>query len=179
MPFHPDEVIGGCGKSFIGNNLSFTTVDQTLVCHPAFAIPHLHVRGYVLNGHLALVRQYHLSFCDTGQFGDLAFLTQVTIDTMLLNGHTEHLAGRLTIDIAALSEQFHAPLFARKPCKHPGFNRAEIGHEECATFPGHKCCADQLGQHIRGRIIEQAHSIVITGADERPRLFQIGHFVLR
>ena len=178
LPFHPDEVIGCCGKSFIGNNLSFATVDQTFVCHPAFAIPHLHVRGHVLNGHLALVRQHHLSFCDTGQFGNLAFLAQVTIDTVLFYRHTEHLTGRLAIDIAALPEQFHAPFFARKPCKHPGLNRAEVGHEECAALPGYKGSADQLGQHIQGGIVEQAHSIVVTGADERPCLFQIGHLVL-
>ena len=57
-----------------------------------------------------------------GELCNLAFLTEVSIDTMFFNGDMKHLAGTGAIDVASASEYLHPPLFSGQPCNYAGFD---------------------------------------------------------
>ena len=100
------------------------------------------------------------------------------VDTMLLYRHAEHLAGGGAVDVLAFGEHLLPPLFPGEPGDDAGFNRRKVGHKENPSRARDKGGADELGEHIRGGVVEQAHRIVIPGAYQRARLFQIRHSVL-
>ena len=100
------------------------------------------------------------------------------VDTMLFYRHAEHLAGGSAVDVLAFGEHLLPPLFPGEPGDHAGFNRRKVGYEESPARAWNQGGADELGEHVRGGVIEQAHRVVIPGANQRARLFQIGHLIL-
>ena len=147
------------------------------MAYPVFSVPDFHFCRYVLYRHKPNIGQYKLVLGDASQFGDFALLPEVSIDAVLLDGNAEHLAGTHAIYITAAAEQIHAPFFTRQPCDHAGFYGRKVCNEKSAARTGHKGSADQLRKHIRGGIVEQAHNIIITCADDGTRFSQIGHII--
>ena len=80
-----------------------------------------------------------------GQFGNFAFLTEVTVDAVLFHRNAEHLRCRRAVDVLALGKDLLPPSLPGKPCNDPGFNGREVGNDEFPAVLRDKCCADQLG----------------------------------
>ncbi len=58
----------------------------------------------------------------TSQFSDLALGTQMSVLAVLDHGNTEHLAGRLAVDVSPLTEQVQPPLLASLPGQPTGLD---------------------------------------------------------
>ena len=113
------------------------------------------------------------------QLGDLALLTEVSIDTMLLNRDMEHLAGRCTVNVAAISENLLSPLLSGKPCDDSCLDGCEVRHKKAVTGFRNECGTDQLRQHHRHRLIEHLYGFKVTAADQRTDFIQIRQMILR
>ena len=81
------------------------------------------------------------------KFGNLAFLPEMGVLSVLLNGYMKHLACGSTVNIAAGCEDLLPPLFTGKPCDHTGFDGGKVGYKEAVTGFRDECRADQFGQH--------------------------------
>ena len=79
-----------------------------------------------------------------GQLRDLAFLPQMTVDTMFFHRNMEHLGGGGAVDVAAPGEHLLPPLLPGDPGDDPCLDCGEVGHEEPAPRPGDKGGADQF-----------------------------------
>ena len=102
----------------------------------------------------------------------------MTIDAVLLDRYTEHLACTGAVDILPVGEHPLPPILTSQPRDYAGFDGREVGDEKGVAGTRYKSRADQLGKRIRGRIVEHTHRVIIPGADDGTRLFQIGHLVL-
>ena len=94
FPLHPDHVVGSCCESFIGEHLSFASVDNPVMVGPVLSIPNPVFRGHLFNGDKTMIRKDKLPFCDTGQFRDFPLLAQIPVHPVFHHGHSKHLAGR-------------------------------------------------------------------------------------
>ncbi len=104
LPFNPDEVVWcGC-ESFIGDDLSFSAINHTIVAYPVFSVPDFHFCRYVLYRHKPNIGQYKLVFGDASQFSDFALLPEMPIDAVLLHGNAEHLTGTHAVDVTTAAE---------------------------------------------------------------------------
>ena len=78
------------------------------------------------------------------QFRDLAFLTQVSVDTMLLDRNFEHLAGRGAVDIAAFGKYLLSPVLTGHPCDDAGLDCRKVGDNELVAVFRNKGCSYKL-----------------------------------
>lgn len=91
LPFDPNEVVRGSGESFISDDTFSPFVNHAAVGYPAFTIPQLHFWCYFFDGDKSCIRQNKLSFGDTGQFRNFAFLAQMPVHAVLFHRDAEHL----------------------------------------------------------------------------------------
>ncbi len=119
FPFSPDEVVGGCRKSFVSHHLPDPSEYHAVVPHPCLTVPQEIILVDLFDWLFTVIGENRFAFSDTCELRDFAFLPEMTVDPVLFDGYPEHLAGALTVDIAALPEQFHAPLFSRQPRDDP------------------------------------------------------------
>src|SRR5699024_10198376 len=102
-PFHPNEMVCRCCKSFIGDDLSFSTIHKSFMRYPILSIPYLMVQLNLLDGHQSLIRQDELPFCDTAQSRLLPLLPVFVVGMPLDDGllrDVEHATGRRLVDFA-------------------------------------------------------------------------------
>ncbi|MBR5986718.1 MAG: hypothetical protein IK019_09950, partial [Clostridia bacterium] len=130
FPFDPDEMVGGRCESLISHNLSFASVNNSVVAYPVFAVPEQHIRHYVLYRHKSLIREHRLAFSDARQLGYFSLLPEMPVYAVLFDRDLEHLAGALAVDIASAGEHIQAPPFSRQPRYDSRFDRAEVGDDE-------------------------------------------------
>ena len=95
FPFDPDEMVGGRCESLISHNLSFASVNNSVVAYPVFAVPEQHIRHYVLYRHKSLIREHRLAFGDARQLGYFSLLPEMPVYAVLFDRDLEHLAGAL------------------------------------------------------------------------------------
>ena len=98
---------------------------------------------------------------------------------MFLNGDLEHLAGRRTVNVAALFKDLLAPKLSGKPREYARFNRGKISYQEFAADLRNKSGAYQLRQRVRHIFVEKLHAVKVAGTNKRARLCQICEVVLR
>ena len=113
------------------------------------------------------------------QFCDFTFLTQVAVDTMLLDRHLKHLAGRSAVDIAALFKDLLSPALVCVPCDHTGLNSGKVCYKELCAISGNEGSADKLGEGVRDIFIQQFHGRKVAASDQRTSFGQIWKMVLR
>ena len=80
----------------------------------------------------------HRTAVAKGQFCDFAFLPEVSVDTVLLDRHMEHLGRRRAVNVAATCKDLLSPRLVCHIGDHAGLDCGEVGHEEAATFLGYK-----------------------------------------
>ena len=113
-----------------------------------------------------------------GQFCDLSLLPQVAIDPVLFHGNLEHLAGAGAVDVAALLENLLPPRLPGVPGDDAGLDGGEVGHQKLSAVLGNERGADQLGECVRHVLIQELHSVEVTGADKSAGLGEIRKMVL-
>ena len=104
-----------------------------------------------------------------GQFGNLAFLSQVTVHAVLLHRDMEHGGGPGAVDIAAFGEDFLPPGFTGQPRDDAGFDGGEVTDDELLPFRRNECCAKKFAQDVRNGVIEKPDVFIgaATGARHR------------
>ena len=103
----------------------------------------------------------------------------MSVDTVFLHRHTEHLRSRRAIDIAAVLENIKPPLFSRQPRQHSCLDCRKVGHYEFHSRFRHECRADKLRERVGNVIVEHFHSGIISAFHKFPSLFKVGNMVLR
>ena len=110
---------------------------------------------------------------------NLPFLSQVPVHAVLFNRHLEHLAGRSTVDVAAILKYLAAPRLAGKPSNHPRLDRGEICHIELHAFSRNKSSADQLRERVRNIIVKKIQCFRVSTTYQCSSFSKIAHMVLR
>src|SRR5574344_1772464 len=113
------------------------------------------------------------------QFCNLAFLPEMTVDTVFLDRHLKHLRRRSTVDVATFGENILSPLFTGKPSDHAGFDGAEVRNDEFRTGSLNKRCSDKLRKRVRHILIEHFERVKVATAHEGASFSQILQLVLR
>lgn len=112
-----------------------------------------------------------------GEHCDLAFLPQFTVDAMLVNGDTKHARGGLAVQIHSISEGLKSGGLTCKPGNHPCLDRREVGQHEPVLVSGDKRSADELGEGVGYRVVEQLDRINVSDTHEFSGLGQVGQVV--
>ena len=68
----------------------------------------------------------------------------MTVDTVLFDRDTEHLAGRGSVDIFSFRKYLGSPGFTGKVGQHSGFDSGEVADNELVSGTGYEGCPDQL-----------------------------------
>ncbi len=103
----------------------------------------------------------------------------MTVNSVLFNGNTEHLAGRGTIDIFAFRKYFGTPGFTGKEGQNASFDGREVRYDELVSVSCNEGGTDQLAECIWDVIIKKLHSIVIAASDDGSGFSQVIHVILR
>ena len=97
---------------------------------------------------------------------------------MFHHGHPKHLAGRGTVDVLSGGKGCGFPLLSGHPGNDPCLNGREVRDHKLHPLTGHKGGPNQLGQHIRHRIIEQLQCLVVPLAHHLPGFRKVRQMVL-
>ena len=97
---------------------------------------------------------------------------------MLFDRNAEHLAGASAVNVAAGLEQIKPPLLSGKPGNDPGLDRREVRNIKQLAFRRYESGTDQLAERVRHVTEHFFHALVVPGADEFPRGFQVCEVVL-
>ena len=109
---------------------------------------------------------------------DLSLLPEIAVLTVLDHRNMEHLRGGGAVDVAAVAEDLHAPFLSGEPRCDASLDRGEVGHHQLASRLRYDAGADELGQDAGHVVVQARERIVVSGADELPRLGKIGQVVL-
>src|SRR5699024_1409527 len=112
----------------------------------------------------------HRSAVAQGQFRDFSFLTEMSIDAMLLHRNMEHLACRCAVNIAPILKNLEPPSLPGKPGDYPRLDCREVRYNELPAILRHKCRANELGEGIRDIFIKHGKCFIVTAPHQSPRL---------
>ena len=140
--------------------------------------PCIHQRRKLIFGQAHIDSAHCLECADAAavaerQFSDFTFLTQVAVDTMLLDRDLKHLTGRSAVDIAALFKNLLSPAFVCIPSDDTGLNRRKVSDKELSALSRDEGRADQLGEGVRYIFVEQFYGSKVTAADQPTSFGQI------
>src|SRR5699024_3462110 len=102
----------------------------------------------------------------------------MTVDTVLLYRHMEHLACGCTVNIAPILKNLETPPLPGKPGNYSGLDCGKVRYNELPAILRHKCRADKLGKSIRDIFIKHGKCFIITAPHQCPCLYQIWHGIL-
>lgn len=105
LPLYPYEVVGGCGESLVGDDITYSFGDKPLVGNPCGSVPHEVVGGDLFDGDVSAWGGYQLTFSDTREDRYFPFLAQVAVGSVFLDRDTEHAARGLAVEVFALAER--------------------------------------------------------------------------
>lgn len=117
--------------------------------YPFDAVPYLVVGGDVFDWHKAFVGQHSLSFGDTGQNCNLAFLAKFSVGAVLLDRYAEHVACGGAVEVLAVAERLQGCVLPCEPGEDARFDRAVVGDDEPPAVTGNESGSDELAEGVR------------------------------
>lgn len=98
-----------------------------------------------------------------GEQGDLSFLTQLGVGSVLVDGDSEHAARGLAIQILPVTKGLKRGGLACEPRGDPSLDRGQVGYHEPVPVGGDECGADELRERVGHGVVEQLDRFKVSG----------------